>query len=85
MARKLCINIQNSRGYFVVYYKIAVFKRDVENIFSDKDFGRQMRFIAGPRQVGKTTLAKKFLEKVKCIDFYYNWDDKKVRDKFRGK
>lgn len=61
-----------------------MFKRDLENIFSNKDFGRQMRFIAGPRQVGKTTLAQSFLKKKNCSDFYYNWDYKRTRDRFRS-
>lgn len=35
----------------------------------------QMLFLAGPRQVGKTTLAKLFLKKFGCQNLYYNWDD----------
>ena len=33
----------------------------------------KMAFISGPRQVGKTTLAKVFMKKNKRG--YYNWDD----------
>ena len=51
-------------------------------VFSD-DFGRQMRFVAGPRQCGKTTLAKQILASVKSDDLYYNWDRKEIRDRYR--
>ncbi len=33
-------------------------KRFIQQIIFSELFGRQMRFIAGPRQCGKTTLAK---------------------------
>ena len=33
-----------------------------------------MAFIAGPRQVGKTTLAKYLLTQVGAEAFYFNWD-----------
>ncbi len=39
-----------------------------------------MRFIAGPRQTGKTTLAKYFLDASNSAPLYYNWDNRKVRD-----
>ena len=38
-------------------------RRYLDKICFSSDFGRQMRFVAGPRQVGKTTLAKSFLER----------------------
>lgn len=34
----------------------------------------KMAFIAGPRQVGKTTLAKHLLASVGMEDLYFNWD-----------
>jgi predicted AAA+ superfamily ATPase len=34
----------------------------------------KMAFIAGPRQVGKTTLAKYLLSEVQMEAFYFNWD-----------
>jgi predicted AAA+ superfamily ATPase len=34
----------------------------------------KMAFIAGPRQVGKTTLAKYLLSKAGMEAFYFNWD-----------
>jgi hypothetical protein len=42
-----------------------------------------MIFLAGPRQVGKTTLAKKWLEQQKCSKLYYNWDNIKTRQAYR--
>ena len=56
--------------------------RFLEEICFSKEFGRQMRFIAGPRQCGKTTLAKDFLLKNKSSDLYFNWDDKETRLSF---
>jgi len=56
--------------------------RFLEEICFSSEFGRQMRFIAGPRQSGKTTLAKTFLEKNNSSDLFFNWDDKSIRQKF---
>ncbi|MBU8912366.1 MAG: ATP-binding protein [Desulfobacterales bacterium] len=58
-------------------------KRHAADIIFSKIFGRQMRFIAGPRQCGKTTLAKQILTLAKNENFYYNWDKKEVRDRYR--
>ena len=40
---------------------------------------RKMAFLAGPRQVGKTTLAKLLLKQRETTSLYYNWDN--VRQK----
>lgn len=40
---------------------------------------RQMVFLVGPRQVGKTTLAQSFLKTVEVGKNYFNWDDPKQR------
>jgi predicted AAA+ superfamily ATPase len=41
--------------------------RWVQNYAFDEDLtGRHMIFLAGPRQVGKTRLAKNWLEKKRC-------------------
>lgn len=60
-----------------------MFARALESICFDPAFGRQMRFIVGPRQVGKTTLAKTFLKGEKGDPLYYNWDRRAVRTRFR--
>lgn len=39
-----------------------------------KDLKTKMVFVAGPRQVGKTTLAKSILEKSASQGRYFNWD-----------
>lgn len=59
-------------------------KRYLEKISFSSIFSRQMRFIVGPRQVGKTTIAKNTLNTAKCKDLYYNWDKKQVRDRYRS-
>ncbi|MFC1484832.1 ATP-binding protein [bacterium] len=55
-----------------------------EIVFSDL-FSRQMRFITGPRQCGKTTVAKHKLHLLDLDKFYYNWDRKEIRDRYRSK
>ena len=46
-----------------------------------KDLKKKMVFIGGPRQVGKTTLAKNLLEKNSFAGRYFNWDlDEDRRD-----
>ena len=57
-------------------------KRHISKIAFSRDFGRQMRFIIGPRQTGKTTAAKEFLKEQNCLKLYYNWDDRKTRDRY---
>ena len=59
-------------------------KRHLELYCFDPKLGRQMRFIAGPRQSGKTTLAKAFLAERGSANLYYNWDLRQVRDTFRA-
>ncbi|MCG3205364.1 MAG: hypothetical protein KCHDKBKB_02084 [Elusimicrobia bacterium] len=41
----------------------------------------KMAFISGPRQCGKTTLAKTILSQRKCGQ-YFNWDDKEFKKKW---
>ena len=52
------------------------------HIFSPK-WGRAMRFISGPRQCGKTTLAKAFLKKTRCSKYYYNWDSSEIKHRYQ--
>ena len=56
--------------------------RNISEIVFLKEFGRQMRFIAGPRQSGKTTIAQDFLKTCGCLPLYYNWDNRAVRDRY---
>ena len=54
--------------------------RSIEKYAFDEELtGRHMVFLAGPRQVGKTSLARRWLEKKKCSSLYYSWDDISTR------
>ena len=59
-------------------------KRHLEDICFDPSLGRQMRFISGPRQAGKTTLARHFLSLNHSERLYYNWDRREIRNAFRS-
>lgn len=43
-----------------------------------------MVFLAGPRQVGKTSLSKIWLQENKCKTLYFNWDDIRTRQAYRS-
>jgi uncharacterized protein len=47
-----------------------------------KDLSRKMVFLGGPRQVGKTTLAKQVLSDKKA---YLNWDIEEHREQILQK
>ena len=55
-----------------------------EYAFDESLTGRHMVFLAGPRQVGKTMLARQWLEKNGCPSLYYNWDDAVTRRAYRN-
>lgn len=57
--------------------------RYIEDIAFSEKYSRQMRFIAGPRQSGKTTIAKEKLKSSNNLNFYYNWDRREIRDRYR--
>lgn len=42
-----------------------------------------MRFIAGPRQTGKTTLSKSFLVQKGSASLYVNWDMREIRAQYK--
>jgi hypothetical protein len=44
-----------------------------------KDLNDKMVFVGGPRQVGKTTIAREFVAKKYAGHGYYNWDNQKDR------
>jgi predicted AAA+ superfamily ATPase len=47
--------------------------------FVIKDLGERMVFVGGPRQVGKTTIARELIAKRFRQTGYYNWDSKSDR------
>jgi predicted AAA+ superfamily ATPase len=49
-----------------------------------EQWGRQMRFICGPRQAGKTTLARQWLEARNSQRLYYLWDLRSVRNRYKA-
>ena len=58
-------------------------KRHLTGIAFSEKLGRQMRFITGPRQAGKTTIAKQQLNHA-GTGLYYNWDNKEMRSRYRA-
>jgi hypothetical protein len=61
-----------------------VIARHLEKIAFSPEIGRQMVFIGGPRQAGKTTLARRILDETGSASLYYNWDLREIRDAFRS-
>jgi len=59
-------------------------ERSLDHIAFNPSWGRQMRFIAGPRQSGKTTLAKMQLKKKGAENLYYLWDLRSVRERYKS-
>lgn len=53
--------------------------KPIKNLLS-----RKMVFLGGPRQVGKTTLARSFLAPKEADAAYFNWDLKEHREKIRS-
>jgi hypothetical protein len=51
-------------------------------IFDPEITAGKMIFLAGPRQVGKTTFAKNWLASGKAQDTYFDWDDPAVRKEY---
>jgi len=58
-------------------------KRALESQAFSENWGRQMRFICGPRQSGKTTLARNRLSACQCDRLYYLWDLRAVRQRYK--
>lgn len=51
-------------------------RRSLENLLvRDHFLSGRMAFVVGPRQVGKTTLAKRLLRSRRTSSLYRNWDD----------
>lgn len=52
-------------------------------IFDPEMTANKMIFLTGPRQVGKTTFAKMWLESIRSEDTYFNWDDPSVMMEYK--
>ena len=57
--------------------------RELYSVAFADAWGRQMRFITGPRQAGKTTLARQKLQAEGSSQLYYLWDLRRVRDRYK--
>jgi len=58
--------------------------RSLFHIVFTSSWGRQMRFITGPRQSGKTTLARMKLKEAGTQKLYYLWDLRSVRNRYKA-
>jgi len=52
-------------------------------IFDPVMTANKMIFLTGPRQVGKTTFAKMWLQSIGSEDTYFNWDDPSVMMEYK--
>lgn len=57
--------------------------RRIHAVAFAESWGRQMRFITGPRQAGKTTLAKEKLREEGREDLYFLWDLRRTRQMYK--
>ncbi|MBI4430572.1 MAG: ATP-binding protein [Candidatus Omnitrophica bacterium] len=58
-------------------------QRMLSEVVTNTLWGRQMRFIVGPRQCGKTTLAKSILSSSGFSKLYYDWDLRSLRLRYQ--
>jgi uncharacterized protein len=67
-------------------FQNQIYFEEMEKIISryiepyiQNDLSKKMVFIGGPRQVGKTTMARNLLQKVDADGIYFNWDNDEDR------
>lgn len=65
-----------------MYSKKFINRLPEEYAFDSDLIARHMVFLAGPRQTGKTRLAKEWLKKSACTPLYFNWDDVMTRRRY---
>jgi predicted AAA+ superfamily ATPase len=58
-------------------------ERWVAPVLEDRALDPKMRFVAGPRQCGKTTLARTILARHRSEDLLFNWDVPETRRRYR--
>lgn len=71
--------LQKSRDFFVVPCKLIQVRYIEEDIERTLRREKKMAFVAGPRQVGKTTFGQRLLETAASSGGCYNWDIDPVR------
>src|ERR1017187_8597142 len=67
----------------MITFNSHVLARCLSTTAFDPQWGRQMRFITGPRQTGKTPIARQQLERQHSAELYYLWDLREVRNRYR--
>ncbi len=76
--------IQKRLDYFGGMCKKTSMERLVgEYIFDPEITANKMIFLTGPRQVGKTTFARMWLDSIGSADTYFNWDDPSTMMEYR--
>jgi hypothetical protein len=64
-------------------HSFSYYPRTIEEYAFDETLtGRHMVFLAGPRQVGKTALARHWLESKGSPSLYFNWDEVTTRQAY---
>ncbi len=58
-------------------------ERWLASAIEDRALDPKMRFVAGPRQSGKTTLARAILARQRSQDLLFNWDVPETRKRYR--
>ncbi len=59
-----------------------MFKRCLSDLIQLNEYKDKMRFIAGPRQSGKTTLALNLLKQLHQNKLYFNWDRREIKERY---
>ena len=80
---KFCLYKKNITTFFALWHNLLMIKRRYLELAISEDLATKMVFVAGPRQVGKTTMAKSLLERANH-GRYLNWDNRNHRREIRN-
>jgi len=76
--------MENGLDNIPAIWIISAMKRLIgKYIFDPEMTAGKMIFLTGPRQVGKTTFAQKWLGSVGSEDTYFNWDDPSLMAEYK--
>jgi predicted AAA+ superfamily ATPase len=79
------VSLKNYLDNITQVCKIITMERLVKTyIFDPEMTAGKMIFLVGPRQIGKTHFARKWLADAGCGDTYFNWDDPAVMKAYRA-